>query len=249
MRKVRCSILVVRGCVAALLLGGCATVPLPPPAPPSAYPPEGTYSNAQTVTLTPSAGAGSTYWTLDGSEPNNMDRAYTGPITVDGDNGVTVTLKAVSYDTFGKRGPVLRASYLFAKQDPHSVAVGKQLAALVAEQRHEEAVIELKAVLPRATLEDCRSGFFDAGGSEKDWSLLLDSAKSPDFETGANYGQKLRAGSILDADVVEYMKGTLKNAAASSKLGFSAGFMSVFDDHSAARYHLDTLWIWAMPSE
>ncbi len=80
---------------------------------PTTSPAGGTYSAAQNVTLTPVGDAANTYYTLDGTEPDNTDTAYTGAIYIDGTNGTTVTLKAVSYDALGNKGTVLTQTYTF----------------------------------------------------------------------------------------------------------------------------------------
>ena len=131
-------------------------------------------------------------------------------------------------------------------QVSHSVELGKKLSALVKDKRHEEAVIELRNSLNGLYEKECEKSFTEAGVTKKDWNLLLNAAKSSEFEAGKNYGTKLRANRLQDADVVEYIKGTLRNAPDFKKLAFSAGFVSVFKDHKRGRDHLDTLWIWAM---
>lgn len=101
-------------------------IPLPPappadtegPTEPQANPAGGTYSTAQTVTLIRASDAMNTYYTIDGTEPDKTDRLYTGPITIDGQDGASITLKAVSYDSAGNRGDVLVEIYIFDKQGP-----------------------------------------------------------------------------------------------------------------------------------
>jgi len=93
------------------------------PSAPVASPVSGTYNAAQNVTLTPDAvNAQSTYYTTDGSAPSNLSTLYSGgTITIDGTNGVTVVLKAVSYDGpggTGSIGTVMTENYLFDKLLP-----------------------------------------------------------------------------------------------------------------------------------
>lgn len=89
------------------------------PAAPAANPAGGTYNTAQSVTLSLAGDAMTTYYTLDGSEPDNTKTSYNGTaINVDGANGATVTLKAVSYDSLGNKGTTMTASYTFDKVGP-----------------------------------------------------------------------------------------------------------------------------------
>ena len=78
-----------------------------------------TYNVAQDVTPTLAGDAAATYYTLDGSDPDNTKTAYTsGTVAVDGADGVDVTLKMVSYDTLGNKGTVATATYTFDKVGP-----------------------------------------------------------------------------------------------------------------------------------
>lgn len=139
--------------------------------------------------------------------------------------------------------------------DQSSVALGKELFGLAGQQKPLQAVIRLRESLKQVNrvnqvnLDDCNFGFREAGGQKADWLLLLEAAKSPEFQNGARYGEKLKAKTILNVDIVEYIRNTLINADKARKLAFSAGFVSVFDKPSRARDHLDTIWIWALPSE
>ena len=78
----------------------------------------GTYSTSQNVTLTPAVDASGTYYTLDGTNPDSTDTAYVGTINIDGFDGQTVTLKAVSYDSLGNIGNLITESYTFDKSGP-----------------------------------------------------------------------------------------------------------------------------------
>lgn len=133
--------------------------------------------------------------------------------------------------------------------DVRAVELGKKLFAFIKHHQHEWAVIGLRESLEEVNLEDCKSSFLEEGSTEADWQLLLEASKNPEFENGLRYAEKLKAEKILDVDIVEYMKSTLRNAGDASKLGFSAGFISNFAERNRALNHLHTLWIWAMPSE
>jgi hypothetical protein len=57
----------------------------------------GSYTGAQTVTLTLDVNATATYYTTDGSTPTIGSTLYTGPITTTGSG--TETIKAFSHGT------------------------------------------------------------------------------------------------------------------------------------------------------
>ena len=80
----------------------------------------GTFNSAQSVTITPAGDAISTYYTLDGSNPNNTKTPIDGAININGINGATVTLKAVSYDSFGNIGTVNTQNYIFDTVGPNA---------------------------------------------------------------------------------------------------------------------------------
>lgn len=130
-----------------------------------------------------------------------------------------------------------------------TVQFGKDLFALVTQKMHELCVIKLRENLQSCVETDIKFGFMEAGGSEDTWELLIQAAKYTEFENGSRYGDKLKADKILDVDVVEYIRSTLKNADNPKKLAFSAGFISVFENRDRALAHLDTIWIWALPSD
>ena len=79
---------------------------------------DGIYNKAQTITLNPAKDAVSTYYTIDGTEPNNSTKAYTSPITIDGQDGQSITLKTVSYDNLSNKGKVKTQTYTFDKIAP-----------------------------------------------------------------------------------------------------------------------------------
>ena len=128
-----------------------------------------------------------------------------------------------------------------------AVELGQQVGALVADGKHEIAVIQLREGLAGFNEADCGAGFVASGGSADEWTLVLEAARDKEFETGAQYGKRLQAESVLDADVVEYVKSTLRNAPRSRQLAFASGFVSVFEEMGRALHHFHTLWMWAMP--
>ena len=128
-----------------------------------------------------------------------------------------------------------------------SVQLGKRLFALLKEKKHEEAVIALRHSLKGLYKKQCMDSFLKEGGIKEEWNLLFQAAQSSEFDAGKNYGNKLQAKELQDADVVEYIKGALRNAPDFKKLAFSAGFISTFQNKQIGLDHLDTLWIWAMP--
>ncbi|HAN09407.1 MAG TPA: hypothetical protein DCP90_02205 [Clostridiales bacterium] len=80
----------------------------------------GIYNSTQTITVTDAGGidVAHTYYTIDGTEPDNTDTEVIGTIPVDGNNGVTVILKLVSYDAAGNIGVVTTEEYTFDKTGP-----------------------------------------------------------------------------------------------------------------------------------
>ncbi len=77
------------------------------PRAPRATPRAGTYSRAQSVTLSAEAGAKIRY-TVDGRTPTATSRLFVNPIRVTG----TQTIKAVAYDAAGNRGEVAAFRYV-----------------------------------------------------------------------------------------------------------------------------------------
>lgn len=78
----------------------------------------GLYNGVQMIVLTTAEDAEKTYYTLDGSEPDDTKNEYTQAISIDEEDGITVTLKAVSYDDAGNRGGVTVKTYTFDKVSP-----------------------------------------------------------------------------------------------------------------------------------
>jgi hypothetical protein len=72
----------------------------------AASPVGGTYSSAQSVTLTASE-AGTIYYTTDGSSPTTASTPYSGPINI----GVTTTLKFMAVDPAGNSSIIYTQTY------------------------------------------------------------------------------------------------------------------------------------------
>jgi len=109
-----------------------------PPNAPTVDPGTGTYNAAQTVTVSNTSGdVAHTYYTTDGTDPDNTDtEVQGGTLIVDGNNGDTVTLKLVSYDginkgaisipylyTFNKTGPIITANPIGRTKSPDNINV------------------------------------------------------------------------------------------------------------------------------
>ncbi|GAG10627.1 unnamed protein product, partial [marine sediment metagenome] len=88
------------------------------PAAPTFDPGSGIYNSAQDVDITPAVNADNTYYTTDGSNPDNTDMEYLGgTILISGANEQTITLKAVSYNESGI-GVIGTALYTFDTVGP-----------------------------------------------------------------------------------------------------------------------------------
>ena len=90
-------------CIAEISIGGCGggsngstntTPPAQSAATPTISPAGGTYTAAQTVTLSDSTTGASIYYTLDGSTPTNTSTLYSKPFTV----SATTTVNAIAAD-------------------------------------------------------------------------------------------------------------------------------------------------------
>ena len=73
--------------------GGSST---PTVAAPQASPQAGNVTSGTQITLSTTTSGATIYYTLDWSEPTTSSTQYTGPITIEGEAGTTVTLKAVA---------------------------------------------------------------------------------------------------------------------------------------------------------
>jgi hypothetical protein len=81
--------------------------PLPAASTPTFSPGAGTYSSAQSVTISDSTTGATIYYTTDGSTPTTSSTEYTGPITVSS----TETLHAISVATGDSNSAVASAAY------------------------------------------------------------------------------------------------------------------------------------------
>ena len=86
---------------------GTATVTVSMVVTPTFSPAAGTYSSAQTVTISTTTPSATIYYTTNGSTPTTSSPVYTGPITV----SATETLKAVAVATGDSASPVSSAAY------------------------------------------------------------------------------------------------------------------------------------------
>ena len=97
---------------------GPTTTPL---AAPVAAPAGGSYTSAQSVTLTTDPNATATYYTTDGSTPTTSSTLYSGPITTTGSG--TEVIKAFSHGTgLYSDSPVMTATYVITASGPAFVA-------------------------------------------------------------------------------------------------------------------------------
>ena len=131
---------------------------------------------------------------------------------------------------------------------------GMEIYRFCVENRAEFCVIKVKQILEQHGADDpsIKQGFIEAGGVEENWVRYSQAARDVEFDSGVTYAEKLKVEKIMDADIVEYVKATLKNASKTKKLAFSAGFVSAFEGREQRKRALDhfyTLWLWAMPSE
>ena len=84
------------------------TVDLPPAAPPAFSVPAGTYTSAQSITLSDTTTAATIYYTLDGTTPTTSSTTYTGPIMVSS----TATLEAIAVANGFSASTVASAAYV-----------------------------------------------------------------------------------------------------------------------------------------
>ena len=74
---------------------------------PTFNPAAGSYSEAQSVTISCATENASIYYTLDGTDPDDSSTLYNGPITV----STTTTIKAIAYDGAGNSSAIATATY------------------------------------------------------------------------------------------------------------------------------------------
>jgi Chitobiase/beta-hexosaminidase C-terminal domain len=82
------------------------TYTMTPPAAPSFSPAPGSYSSAQSVTISDTASGASIYYTTDGSTPTTSSTLYSGPVAV----AATTTLQAIASSSFGS-GSMMSGTY------------------------------------------------------------------------------------------------------------------------------------------
>jgi N-acetylneuraminic acid mutarotase len=84
------------------------TINLPPAAPPAFSVPAGTYTSAQSITISDTTTAATIYYTLDGTTPTTSSTTYTGPIMVSS----TATLEAIAVASGFSASTVNSAAYV-----------------------------------------------------------------------------------------------------------------------------------------
>ncbi|WP_263337675.1 chitobiase/beta-hexosaminidase C-terminal domain-containing protein [Acidicapsa dinghuensis] len=77
---------------------------------PTLSPTPGTYTAAQTVTISDSTAGASFYYTTDGTTPTTASTLYTGPITI----SASTTLEAIAAESGYNNSPVTSGSYVIA---------------------------------------------------------------------------------------------------------------------------------------
>ena len=87
-------------------------------------PQSGVYANYQFLMIEKSRDM-DLYYTLDGSAPDKNDRAYTGPVLIDKDGSITVTVAA--FDSAGKKEYETHVSYTVSLSEGRMVSKGSGL--------------------------------------------------------------------------------------------------------------------------
>lgn len=105
-----------------------AAISLPTTATPTFSPASGTYSSAQTVTITDTTAGATIYFTNDGTTPTTSSAAYSAPITVDS----TQTINAIAAASGYSDSAVATATYSFAPD--YQLAVSPSSLTIVAGQ-------------------------------------------------------------------------------------------------------------------
>jgi hypothetical protein len=103
-----------------------ATLTLPPTATPELSPPSGTYSSAQSVTISDSTPGASIYYTTDGSTPTTSSTQYTAPITVSSTETIQAIATASGYSTSAVASATYTIVFPVAVVAPASLTFGSQ---------------------------------------------------------------------------------------------------------------------------
>lgn len=85
------------------------------PTAPTASLSSGTYNAAISLALNVAGDSVSTYYTVNGSQPDNSSYLFTGMIYLDALSGQSIILKAVSYDQYGNQGGIMTNIFTFIK--------------------------------------------------------------------------------------------------------------------------------------
>jgi hypothetical protein len=105
--------------VLAVDLSAAAIVPVPTAATPAFTPVAGTYTSAQSVTLTDSTPGAAIYYTVNGSTPTTASTLYSGAFTVSSTTTVNAIAVASGYTT----SPVSTATYTITSAGPAPISV------------------------------------------------------------------------------------------------------------------------------
>lgn len=84
---------------------------------PTFSPAAGTYTEAQTVTLSCETSGATIYYTLDGTEPTNASTEYTTALTI----STTTTIKAIAYDGTNYSNVATATYHFCSADDPYTV--------------------------------------------------------------------------------------------------------------------------------
>jgi hypothetical protein len=105
--------------VLAVDLSAAAVVPVPTAATPAFTPAAGTYSSAQSVTLTDATPGAVIYYTVNGSTPTTASTLYTGAFTVT----ATTTVNAIAVASGYTNSAVGSATYTITSAGPAPISV------------------------------------------------------------------------------------------------------------------------------
>ena len=134
-------------------------VPTAAPAPSFSLP-TGTYTSAQTVTVTDAAAGATIYYTTDGTTPTVVSNVYTGPITVSS----TQTLKAIATAIGHAQSPVTAAMYTIQLPQAPSMTVAPSSTSVTTAQAFTVTVVVVGAsghAVPTGTVT-LNSGSYNA---------------------------------------------------------------------------------------